>query len=251
MDIQDLRKQINEEIFDRINPALPIWDEKENRLEQFSNIILANRTQLQPLYRYVPADVYNVLSLLNENVYLVSADKLNDDYEGFIRNHGEECKPFTEKLEQFQKQTILKSFSERENSPKMWENYAEHHTGMRITYHFDELPQCILEHFYPVQYEKEFFSCVHPDTLRNSEYFYLRKETKWKDEREWRFVYLTDNEHTISLENCITEVCFGLRMDKNLRHSIVEAVKKAYPNRKIAFRQATTGSRKLKIQELK
>ena len=251
MDISDLRKKINSEIFKKINPELPIYDEKENRLCELSKLISGNRFLLHPLYRYVPVNGYVIDSLLHEKIYLATADKMNDDYEGFIKNHAEGYNAFVQKSKQFQKCTILKSFSECKNNLKMWETYAEHHTGMRITYHFDELSSYLLNHFYPVQYKNEFFSCKHPDELRNSEYFYLRKTKKWEYEREWRFVYLSDRERFISLENCITEVCFGARMDKDFRDSIMKAVQKIYSNRNIIFYQATMSRTTLQVQELK
>ncbi len=251
MDIQDLRKQIETDVYTKINTDLPSRVRKEDRLGEIAEIILNHRLLLQPLYRYVPADVYNVLSLLSEDVYLISADKMNDAYEGLVQTKSGPYRLFDEKLKTFRKATYLKSFSETANSSYMWENYADQHRGLCITYHFDKLSDDILRHLFPVHYTDKHFTCKIPHALDNSPYFYLWKTEQWQAEQEWRFVYLDDKNRTISLTNCITEVCFGVRMDENLRHSIVEAVKKAYPNRKIAFRQATTGSRKLKTQELK
>ncbi len=251
MSISQINSIINEKVYEKTLTELPSVETKEKYLCDISKIVLKKRKDLPPFYRYVPADAYNILSLLNEDMYLISADKMNDDYEGFVKAAQRYHLDFDNKLKRFQQKTLLKSFSEYKDSLDMWEDYADQHRGMCITYCFKNLCPKKLNHFYPVHYTNDYFSCIHPSELENNPYFYLRKTRKWEKEGEWRFVYLDSRQRSVSLKNCITEVCFGLRMDKNFRDRIIRAAKKIYPNNKITFNQATLIRDELQVQELK
>lgn len=243
MSLVELRQQIEDKVYCNVTTKLPCIDQKSQCITNIGTIVLSEREKLHSIYRFVPADSYNILSILNENIFLMPASSMNDEYEGLVQSNICSSVPFRNRLLEFRRSTLLKSFSECPNSTYMWENYADSHKGMRITYDFSKLDNNILKHFYPVQYTNEHFTCQKPMELQNTPYLYLRKTRKWKEEQEWRFVYLDNVERTIPLTDCIKEVCFGIRMDDLYRDSIISAVHRIHSN--IRFSQATVSSKDL------
>lgn len=243
MSLVELRKQIEDKVYCNVTTKLPSIDQKSQCIKNIGTIVLRGREKLHSIYRFVPADSYNILSILNENIFLMPASSINDEYEGVVKSCEDSSLFLCNRLIKFRRGTLLKSFSECPNSTYMWENYADSHKGIRITYDFSKLENNILKHFYPVQYTDEHFICQKPTELQNTPYLYLRKTRKWQEEQEWRFVYLDNAERIIPLKNCIKEVCFGLRMDDLYRDSIINAIHCIHSD--ICFSQATVSSKDL------
>ena len=68
-----------------INPeesTLPVWSTKNKVVDDLRNFMIANKEKLPVLYRYSPADYFNVSALLEGKLYLVSANHMNDYWEG-------------------------------------------------------------------------------------------------------------------------------------------------------------------------
>ena len=121
-----------------INPeesTLPVWSTKNKVVDDLRNFMIANKEKLPVLYRYSPADYFNVSALLEGKLYLVSANHMNDYWEGkrdWGPNHSAEESAKNVKDEQ--KHIYLKSFSEDENSGYMWKKYADNFNGMCVAY---------------------------------------------------------------------------------------------------------------------
>lgn len=198
------------------------------------------------LYRYSAANCDNICPLLNESLYLPTADHMNDKLEGRVENVGDPDYDYIPQLKDFQKKTLIKSFSILESDSNMWKEYGDRDKGMCITYDFSKLkprtgtPQMsiLTNHLYPVLYNNAAFTCQDREDLQNNPYFYLRKREKgdidghpdypFKDEKEWRLVYMpkriTKSGHKKSVKNCITEVCFGAEICPVRREQIIEEI---------------------------
>lgn len=218
-----LRKEMNK-IIAPDNGELPSVSGKDDQVNRLQNFVRHNKEKLSALYRYAPADVYTLLSILNRNVYLMPASAMNDKLEGRVINRSAYDYGFGSKLKQFQKETYIKSFCAQEDSCDMWDRYADHHRGVCITYDFSKAEDSVIEHLFPVQYSDVPFSCMKPRNLENKEYFYLRKSTEWENEHEWRLIYKegTFTDRNISLP--ITEITFGACMSEDLEKSIIHAI---------------------------
>ena len=150
MSLVELRQQIEDKVYCNVTTKLPCIDQKSQCIINIGTIVLSEREKLHSIYRFVPADSYNILSILNENIFLMPASSMNDEYEGLVQGNICSSVSFRNRLLEFRRSTLLKSFSECPNSTYMWENYADSHKGMRITYDFSKLDNNTLKHFYPV-----------------------------------------------------------------------------------------------------
>ena len=63
---------------------LPNYKSKEDTVEHIRGFVREHREELPILYRYSPADEYNISALIEGNVYLVSAERMNDANEGKV-----------------------------------------------------------------------------------------------------------------------------------------------------------------------
>lgn len=235
---------------------LPAYNVKAGCIQEIYNIVQQHhqKEELPILYRYCPANAYNLLSVLNQEVYLMDATKMNDAYEGRVICKDSFYNYLQLKIRGYQKHTYLKSFCAKRDDPVMWEEYGDQHRGICITYDLNKLSETspILGHLFPVQYSNVPFISVSPKKLENNPYFYLRKETKWEHECEWRLVYLKNalselnGKRFVSLNNCITSITFGACMDEDLKQSICKAIESTFLNPKIAMYEAKLSPR-LKI----
>lgn len=117
--------------------ALPEYSKKEEVVDDLHEFIIENKGRLPILYRYSPADYFNVSALLNGELYLVSANHMNDYWEG-NRDWGSNysAEESAKNVKDEQKHIYLKSFSEDENSDYMWKKYADNFNGMCVAYDF-------------------------------------------------------------------------------------------------------------------
>ena len=85
------------------------------------NVVLKNRAAIPPVFRYSPADYYNIRGLKTQSLFLTPVGNMNDVFEGVS------CKITDEvinKLEQLSDIAYLKSFSEEKNNLLLWAHYA-------------------------------------------------------------------------------------------------------------------------------
>ena len=225
------------------------------------NVVLKNRAAIPPVFRYSPADYYNIRGLKTQSLFLTPVGNMNDVFEGVS------CKITDEvinKLEQLSDIAYLKSFSEEKNNLLLWAHYAQNYSGMCVEYDFGQLSEDLLYHFFPVYYSSkrlvsrnlEHTIVEHKDSKRMNEEncclnecdfikdimsLFLTKSTIWDYEKEWRIVAthpqifnvaedLDDdqevlyriNSQQISVAGCIKSVYLGPQMKQNIKEHIVE-----------------------------
>lgn len=227
---------------------LPSVEDKEAVIDEIAEIVqrALEEDRFPILYRYSVANCDNICPLLDESLYLPTADHMNDELEGRVENVDDPDYDYRPQLKEFQKKTLIKSFSVLESDSTMWKEYGDRNKGMCITYDFSKLkprtgtPQMniLTNHLYPVLYNNAAFTCRDREDLQNNPYFYLRKRERgdivghpdypFKDEKEWRLVYvpkrITKSGHKKSVKNCITEVCFGAEICPVRREQIIEEI---------------------------
>lgn len=203
---------------------LPSYPSKEDTVKDIRQFVREHREALPILYRYSPADEYNISALIDGNVYLISAGLMNDTNEGKVWHSCFDKEENNEYKEMMQKNAYLKSFSEDGNSEYMWVNYAENFAGMCVAYDFSHASEDLLKELYPVQYSSVGFQCADNKLALLTPYLFTRKDMKWKYEREWRFIktkpFNRSKAIPKSVEGCICAVYFGSNMDENLKQEI-------------------------------
>lgn len=229
--------KIFHEELDKIIPPemseLPNIGCKESDIVNIQNYVCDHRKELPILYRYSPADLFNISALLEGKIYLVSARYMNDEHEGQVWHaifNPEENEAYQQLM---QKQMYLKSFSEDKNSVYMWKNYADNFSGMCVAYDFSNARENVLEKLYPVQYSPIAFRCSNHRKAMSTRYLFIRKSMRWQQEHEWRFVEesIENKPEPIEIRNCIRAVYFGIGMDDSLKNYIEHQLIK----RKILF----------------
>lgn len=225
------------------------------------NILTKQISNLPRLFRYSPADYYNIRSLETETLFLSPIGNMNDIFEGLSCRIDDNV---INKIEKMQDIAYLKSFSENQNHLLMWAHYANNYTGMCVEYDFSNLSEELLYHLYPIYYSKKRFANKdlskvieeHSDLKRmNEDYCYpnecdhikdimslfLTKSEAWSYEKEWRIVAtypqihntaedLDDeqrllyflNDQNISVKSCIKSVYLGAKMKQNIKDHIKE-----------------------------
>lgn len=203
---------------------LPSLESKKGKVKIINNFVFENRKFLPVLYRYSPADEYNLSALREGKIYLVSAGRMNDANEGKVWHSCFDKEENNDYKMMMQKDAYLKSFSEDGNSEYMWVNYAENFAGMCVAYDFSHASEDLLKALYPVQYSSVGFQCADNKLAQLTPYLFTRKDVKWKNEREWRFIktkpFNRDEAIPKSVEGCICAVYFGSNMDENLKQEI-------------------------------
>lgn len=203
---------------------LPSLESKKGKVKIINNFVFENRKFLPVLYRYSPADEYNLSALREGNIYLVSAGRMNDANEGKVWHSCFDKEENNDYKKMMQKDAYLKSFSEDGNSEYMWVNYAENFAGMCVAYDFSHASEDLLKELYPVQYSSVGFQCADNKLAQLTPYLFTRKDVKWKNEHEWRFIktkpFNRSEAIRKSVEGCICAVYFGSDMDNDLKNKI-------------------------------
>ena len=91
------------------------------------NMVLNNKNEIPPLFRYSPADYNNIRNLETERLFLSSLGGMNDIFEGISCEVDDSV---LETIDDFSDIAFLKSFSEEKNNLLMWAHYAEDYSGM-------------------------------------------------------------------------------------------------------------------------
>ena len=241
---------------------------KENDLVndfQLHNFIvetmLPNKNSIPMLYRYSPANYYNIRNLETQTLVLSNAGTMNDVFEGLACEIDDNI---IDSLDSYYNIALLKSFTENKNDLLMWAHYAENYSGICVEYDFSKLSDEILFHLFPVYYSQKRFSkqelkyivSSYHDFKRTQEdnvdpidttwlkdllYLFLVKPECWSYEKEWRIIatyphvtdkadVMNDEENAefyniskmISVKDCITAVYLGVKMKSDIKHHISE-----------------------------
>ncbi len=164
---------------------------------------------LKPLYRYSPADYYNIRSLETKKIHLSEIGRMNDVFEGLSCEINDDELNSIDKLYDL---AYIKSFSENCNDLSMWSRYADKYSGMCVEYDVRKLDKNVLCHLYPINYsdkrlvksnlhftfdelirmkqDRENDDCLDTyDFLENIMALFLSKSKVWEYEKEWRLIF--------------------------------------------------------------
>lgn len=205
MNSKDFRKELETMIVDS-GGLDKVYDMD---LEEFSENLRLNIADVPPLYRYTPADYWNIRNFELSQLTLTPISRLNDIYEG-----GNGRNSLIMKNADF---AFVKSFSEEKNDLLMWAHYADGSRGFCVKYDIGILPEServILNSLFPVIYNDNYVPKIEPEKLQyeirryksdssdetnaicKDDYFYLQdvlpraliKRERWQYEQEWRIV---------------------------------------------------------------
>lgn len=206
------------------------------------------------LYRYMPANYFNIRNIETQTIHLSPNGLFNDIYEGI---------PSTDNTDDYYKIDRLKDLAyitcltENNDNILMWSHYADSHRGICIEYDVRRIvkdPYQIIRHLFPVIYckqriiRRDIDSLVknHSDLNKAIEecYFYeneeplddliplfLIKGDMWQYENEWRIVYTRKNMYDFDdyilysgnlVFPCISNVYLGYRIHPEIRKNIIE-----------------------------
>lgn len=210
------------------------------------------------LYRYSPADYYNIRNFETGKLRLTNNGVLNDVYEGIPYDEYHTLTP--DKINALSELAYLKSFSEDPSNVLMWSHYADKHHGFCVEYDLSLIDgnSPLLNHIFPVVYSekrntrsdivamaKELKHLIY-DIAENNIHdgdgyldditsLFLTKGKAWEYEKEWRIVYTKKQIYDINeldLYNYIipfdyaSKVYLGYRMDPTIRKNISEIVQR-------------------------
>lgn len=235
---------------------LPSFEKKAEILCQISQCIVQNRCKIPQLYRYSPADYWNIRSLEQQKLVLRPASEMNDIFEGDVVT-SLSFESIREKIESFQKGIYLKSLSEKKLDLRMFAHYGDDFKGMCVEYDFTHCVENQIKDLFPVIYAEKPFKSVKPDTLKYNRFFFLRKAKEWEDEVEWRFIRLFKNEteqkreQSVNVCGCIKTIYLGPRMEDVKKEHIKEIVEKVNldRNERIELKELKLSKTKYELEE--
>ena len=234
-------------------------------LEKFTNELSRVRENGFTLYRYSPADFYNIRNFECGKLWLADNGSLNDIYEGFpVCGITDKDRS---KLSKLSDCAYIKCFSENFNSNTMWAHYADNHRGICVAYDLALLDhgEEVLEHIFPVLYQEQrpfsrdqlseicdaqkwlnydIFNDAYPENgeiLNDALLLFLRKGKEWESEQEWRIIYskyqLYEKSETNVINNiidfdCASAIYLGQRINPEIRKNIEEIVERINTARK-------------------
>lgn len=164
------------------------------------------------LYKYIPINSHQILSIINQELYFTPYDQLNDPLECFFINHENKDSAFGASLKQEGIQACVLALTHQPNSKLMYSHYANAHQGLCIEYqlNFDSLKTNDL-----IAYGKVFYG--EKSKVENLKDLYLLKNSEWNYEEEYRLVRF-DNEAFFPCE--IKIITFGYRCSDEYRKII-------------------------------
>lgn len=229
----------------------------DDDLEQFTHFIHNNwATENIKLYRYSPANFYNIRNFETGKLRLTENGNLNDIYEGLPVDLYEQLDARTVKM--LGDLAYIKCFSETNDNTLMWSHYADQHKGFCVEYDLSELEADadVINHIFPIFYsttryldtdiaemvrelkelnydiENNNFPSYSP-YLEDMTALFLHKSKAWEYEKEWRIVYtnlqiqeIDDpllSKYIVPFE-CATGVYLGYRIDAEIKDNILEIV---------------------------
>ena len=181
-----------------------------DELMAFSEVLREEGNLIPLLYRYTPADYYNIRNLEKGELFLSKAGQMNDIFEGLS---GYADADTIENIDRISDIAYIKSFSENENDPHMWGIYATEYSGMCVQYDLRRMmgKEDYYSYLFPVHYGPERYikglldkytaedfhayrngndegKAKHAEYLFNVTSAFLSKAECWKQEKEWRLV---------------------------------------------------------------
>ena len=207
------------------------------------------------LYRYMPADYFNIRNIETQKIHLSNCGVMNDLYEGLpTLSDLEKPNPDITSLDDL---AIMTCFSENNNNTLMWSHYADSHKGFCLEYDLKRIkkdPFEIKKHLFPIVYNEKRLIRKNIESIiedlkeirraMEEQYMYdgkellddllplfLTKGIAWSYEQEWRIIYT--KKHLYDIDNktlssgnipfaCISAVYLGYRIHPEIRNHILD-----------------------------
>jgi len=205
----ELNPQVAKAYFNRGN-ALAKLSEYDKAIDQFLKLIKFTkntpdkyRESQKPLYKYIPINPHQVLSLIIQELYFTAYHELNDPLECFFIHHEHENNLFGASLRQQHIVARVCALTYQPESKLMYSHYADSHRGLCVEYglNFEDLSDENRMSYGNVSYSEK-------DQIYNLNDLYLLKNSDWRYEEEYRLVRF-DNEAFFPCE--IKSITFGYR----------------------------------------
>lgn len=193
------------ELYEKGSSKQWVFDEE---LFNFSNGLLNEPAGVPKLYRYSPADYWNIRNLETGQLRLTPLSELNDVQEGLPAQEQASTEPASDF-------GFVKCFSECGAEPLMWGHYGDRSKGVCVEYDITRLPEeqrNILYYLFPVIYTAQRYPYVNNQYAQEDlkryrlesadltncivaeDYFFLQdilplllvKGQEWDYEKEWR-----------------------------------------------------------------
>ncbi len=187
---------------------------------------IARNAMNKTLYKYLSAE--NALKTLETlKIKITKPKELNDPYEivPSLSNVSEKLKKILIDLtSEMKKRTAIYCLSGNELNNLMWAHYANNYSGICIGFNSKllekiNLYEVIYDVSRPTIDEKIIQNRIRDEAMKYILKLMLTKSYKWKDEKEFRFLFDLDEEEitrTIILEKiniiCINEIIIGPRI---------------------------------------
>ena len=231
-------------------------DIRDEDVLDFSNDLrnTLDRSSSFKLYRYMPANYFNIRNIETQTIHLSPSGVMNDIYEGLPETSADI--PYY-KLQRLSDLAVMSCFSERNDNVLMWSHYANSHEGFCVEYDLKRIkndPFQILNHLFPVIYRRERTIAKDIDSLIESHedlnkaiaehYVYDGKELlddilpislikglDWQYEQEWRIIYSKKQMYDFDEEQlyggnlkfeCISAVYLGYRIHPVIKQNLIE-----------------------------
>ncbi len=223
---------------------------------KYTLLPMFEKLQQFKLYRYMPANYFNIRNFETQTIHLSSNGVMNDVYEG-LPNTNQDL-PY-KLLQTFGDLAYMTCFSESNDNGLMWSHYANGHEGFCVEYDFKRLevdPYGLTHHLFPVVYDEkrpisrdiasmleskrdldkaieENYEYDGKEELEDILPMFLVKSKIWEYEREWRVIYTKKqmydiNDNTLYAGNiimkCISAVYLGYRIHPEIKKNILEIV---------------------------
>lgn len=260
MDYEKYREELQKIIDD--SPEGYISDNELLRFTEYLNFTWS--TADLKLYRYSPADYFNIRNFETGKLKLTNNGVLNDIYEGIPSDNCKEITPV--QADDLSELAYIKSFSEDPYNVLMWSHYADEQRGFCVEYDLDmmECDNRLWAHLFPVVYStkrkvrmnitvtgKELKqlrrniedNCERDDGgyLDDCKALFITKGDAWSYEKEWRIVFtkaeiydIDDNElnHYVIPFDFASSIYLGFRINPTVKTNILEIVSRINEKRK-------------------
>ena len=210
------------------------------------------------LYRYMPANYFNIRNIETQTLHLSTNGVMNDVYEGVPDTDEVISSGSLQKLGDL---AVMTCFSETNDNTLMWSHYAQNHEGFCVAYDVKKLkkdPYGLVKHLFPVIYDGKRPVHRNLDSLVRSHAelkeaikgnicyegeeplddvlpLFLVKGLDWKYEKEWRIIYTQKQLYDIDEDilyggnvsfECISAVYLGYRINPVIKQNIIEIIER-------------------------
>ena len=210
------------------------------------------------LYRYMPPTFFSIRNIETQKIHLSPNGVMNDIFEGMPSLIDDLPYNLYDELRDL---AYMVCMTETYSNKLMWSHYAQKFEGLCVEYDLKRLekdPQKIIEHLFPVVYNKRQYIRKEPLKIakshkalkkaiaENYEYdgseplddilpLFLVKGEEWEYEKEWRIIYTKkqlyeENDDVLYGGNiefeCISAIYLGYLIHPEIRQNILEICKR-------------------------